>query len=275
LTCFDQAISVKDWLDSAGKEVAYLLRGNARNRLDSQRLDFSDIDLARQDYQKAWDITGQTYGRALLGLGSVAYVQAFKDPKNPPTPDTIDRAKLDEAEQIFKQALALPDQPKEYHIIPKAYFYLGQVDQVLGQVLNEPGRLEQAANDYKQVTQAYEAGDDEIQEIASFSYARQGLMAVGQNDLEGAVNLYQKALDIASPYYQAIYSGSLGRIYFQYGVNAIDAGDEAAARARLGRAKSLLEDTLARARAQTRQDLIDEYQPLYDELVKNYAKYLG
>ena len=273
LTFFDQAIGVTDWLDSAGKEVAYVLRGNARNRLDSQRLDFSDIDLARQDYQKAWDITGQTYGRALLGLGSVAYVQALKDPKNLAL-ETIDRAKLAEAEAIFKQALALPNQPKEYHIEPKAYFNLGQVDQVLGGILNEPGRLDQAAEDYKHVTQDYEAGDNEIQEIASLSYARLGLLAVFQNDLEGAVNWYQKALDIASPYYQAVYSGSLGRIYYEYGVEAIQAGNEAAARARLQRAKTLLEDTLVRAKAQTRQDLIDEYQPVYDDLVKNYAKYL-
>jgi len=169
----------------------------------------------------------------------------------------------------------MPNQPESYHIKAKAYFNLGQVDQVLGGILNEPGRLEQAANDYKQVIQAYEGGSQEIQEIASLAYARLGLLAVFQNDLEGAVNWYEKALAIASPYYKAIYAASLGRIYFQYGVEAIQDGNEASARARLEQAKSHLEDALAQARAQARQELIDEYQPVYDDLMKNYAKYLG
>lgn len=285
LSYFDQAVNTPGWLDSAGKEIAYLMRGNARARLvgiKQQRLDLTteeflaiqeDLLPAQADYQKAWDITGGTYGRALIGLGSVAYLQALKDPEVW-SPETVDAALLDQAEAYFNQALALPDQPLEYYLPAKAHFSLGQVYQVRGEAFGQPEQFEKAEAEYKQVIQEYNAGADSLQEIAALSYARLGLLALARGSIEGAVNQFEAALEIASPYYQAVFTDSLGRLYFEYGIQAVEGGDEANARPRLQRAEKLLEEALRRAQANAEQVLVDEYQGLLKTLREEYGQYL-
>jgi tetratricopeptide (TPR) repeat protein len=285
LSYFDQAVNTPDWLDSAGKEIAYLMRGNARVRLvgqEQQRLDLTteqfqalqtDLIPAQADYQKAWEITGGAYGRALIGLGGVAYLQAFRDP-NAWSPETVDETLLKQAEDFFNQALNLPDQPVEYHLPAKAHFSLGQVYQVRGEAFGQEELFDLAKAEYQQVIEEYKAGADSLQEMASQSYARLGYLEIVRGSIEGAVNQYEAALEIASPYYQAVYSDALGRLYFEYGVQAVEAGDETNARPRLQRAEKLLEEALKRAQANTDQVLVDQYQALLTALSEEYGQYL-
>ncbi len=285
LSYFDQAVDTPGWLDSAGKEIAYLMRGNARLRLVGQKQQHQDLtteqflalqaDLipAQADYQKAWDITDETYGRALIGLGGVAYLQAIKD-ANVWSPETIDAALLKQAEDYFNQALNLADQPPEYHLPAKAHFSLGQVYQVRGEAFGQLEQLDQAEAEYNQVIEAYKTGAVSLQEMASQAYARLGYLEIVRGSIEGAVNQYEAALEIASPYYQAVFSDALGRLYFEYGIQAVEAGDETNARPRLQRAEKLLEEALRRAQANTDQALVDEYQALLKTLRDEYGSYL-
>lgn len=285
LNYFDQAVKTPGWLDEAGKEIAYLMRGNARVRLigiQLQRLDITpeelqtvqaDLPLAQADYQKAWEVTEGTYGRALIGLGGVAYLQSIQVP-GVFTPETVNEALLAQAEAYFKQALALPGQPPEYNLPAKAAFSLGQLYQVRGEAFSQPEQYDQAEAEYQQVIQAYQAGAVALQEFATQAYARLGLLAINRGELENAFNQFEKALEIASPYYQAIYTSSIAVTYFEYGIQAAEAGDEPNARARLQRAETLLEEALARAKANADQTLVNEYEGYLKTLREEYGKYL-
>lgn len=273
LDYFDRAANVDKWLDSAGKEVAYVLRGNARVRLASLNKDFTDLPVVLEDYTKAWEISGQTYGRALIGMGGVYYLEAINDP-TAIINGTVDIQKLNQSEKIFQQALALPDQPTSYNIFAKAHFSLGQIYQLRSLSLGEAGMDAKASEEYTQVLQKYEAGDHTIKEIASYSYARMGLLLFIQGNHNEAENYYKKAYETASPHFKAEYSGYLGIIYFEDGKNQLNLGDEASAREKFANAKRYLQIALDEAEAVADQSLIDTFKPALDQLMNEYGQYV-
>jgi tetratricopeptide (TPR) repeat protein len=112
---FDQAINIEDWLSSAGKDIAYILRGNTLTRLAYKNSDYSQLALPLADYETAWKLTKQTNARALIGIGGIYYLEAT-------TSDKVDADKLDQAESVFMEALNLPNQPESYNIEAKAHF---------------------------------------------------------------------------------------------------------------------------------------------------------
>jgi hypothetical protein len=273
LTYFDRAVNVEKWLDSAGKEVAYVLRGNARIRLASIRKDRTGLSAALDDYTRAWEITNQTYGRALVGMGGVYYLEAIEDPTNLPT-SALDVEKLDQSEQVFQQALALPDQPASYNISAKAHFGLGQIYQLRSTNLGEAGMDVKAAQEYQQVLQKYEAGDKTLEEIASHVYARMSYLSVTQGNYEAAEDFGTKAYEISSPHFKAENSGFLGVIYFQDGINRLNSGDEVIARKKFAAAKKYLQIALDEAEANADQELINKFKPGMDELMTHYSQFL-
>lgn len=273
LLYFDRAVQIDKWLDGAGKEVAYLLRGNARMRRASLNKDFTDLPFVLEDYTKAWEISDQTYGRALVGMGGVYYLEAIDDP-TAVTNSTVDIQKLDQAEKIFQQALALPDQPTSYNIFAKAHFSLGQVYQLRSLNLGEAGMDAKASEEYTQVLQKYEAGDHTLKEIASYSYARLGLLSFIQGNHNEAENYYKKAYEIASPRFKAEYSGYLGIIYLEDGKNQLALGEESSAREKFANAKRYLQIALEEAEAVADQNLIDTFQPAMDQLMNEYGQYI-
>jgi tetratricopeptide (TPR) repeat protein len=271
---FSDAINLDKWTNSAGKEIAYLLRGNATSRLASINKKYNNLGEAEADYAQAWEITRQTYGRALLGLGGVRYLEALGDPNNL-DPATINQDLLATAEATFEQALALPGQPESHNIPAKAHFSLGQSYLVRALILGEAEAGSRAQAEFDQVIQAYEGGSTTLQEIASFAYARLGLLeALVNGDLEESARRYQQAYDISSPYFKADNAQSLGRVYFDQGIQFVKEGDSTLASQKFSLARKWLEDGIRLAESLGRQELIDDYQTLLDDLLANYGQYL-
>jgi tetratricopeptide (TPR) repeat protein len=252
---FQQALNLDTWLDDAGREVAYLLMGNAVARQASRTLDLTNVPQAIEDYDQALtiqkDFYGTVYGRALAGKAGAIYMQAFKDTQNAPTPETIDPAKLDEAEQIFQQVLSLNDQPESSKLPQKAAIGLGQVYQARAIVEPEAGWLDKAQQQYQSVVDSYLAsieaekaqrtqsrskddspilGDLTLRELASFAYARLALIEVQRENYAQAIDLYNQSIAIATPYWEAKYSTDLSLIYAQEAIEALGAGDTAKAK---------------------------------------------
>ncbi len=279
---FDEAVNLPDWLEGDGQELGYALRGSALVRDASLKKDYTRLPEALRDFDKAWSISGGSYGRALIGRGGVMYLEALRNPLDPKV-ENIDRDKLAEAEAIFNQALALPDQPEPYNVPSHAYFSLGQVYQVRGQILEEDGMTEQALEAYKKVTEAYECpgvqtgtpappncGDKTLTEIASYAYARMGLMYALQGKYDESLAEYQKAFEISSPYFKAETTFSQGVVYLQQalemngaetpGQSAVNTAVEVGTL--LADAQAKLEDGVRRAESLAKQDLIDSYTPI-------------
>jgi tetratricopeptide (TPR) repeat protein len=79
LQFFQRAEETPGWLDSAGKEVIYLLLGNAYARQASLQKSAQPLEAAAQAYEKALALNSQ-YARAQVGLASVICLQALGDP---------------------------------------------------------------------------------------------------------------------------------------------------------------------------------------------------
>jgi tetratricopeptide (TPR) repeat protein len=224
---FQQAAQMEGWLDTAGKEVAYLLIGNAHVRIASRQKTASELEPAAQAYAAALDLNPQ-YARAQVAAANVLYLQAFRAPENP-TADTIDAAKLDQAEAELQTALTLTDAPPSANIRAKVSFYLGQIYIARAQLEAGGGWLAQAQAQFNPVIAEYQNGNASLTEYAGHAYARLGLIARLQSDPAAAIGNYQKAVPLVSPFYQAAYSASLGEAYLASGdrASAIEAYLEA------------------------------------------------
>jgi tetratricopeptide (TPR) repeat protein len=278
---FQQAVDLPNWLDNAGKEIAYLLLGNTRARQASRELDTSLVPKAIADYEAALLIQEReynaVYGRALVGKASAIYVLAFLDPQNPPMPETVDRTRLDEAEALYLQALALEDQPESSRLPYKIALGLGQVYQ-LEALLGEVDGLEKARQQYDFVVQSYlesvqaeeekggtaddEAaqGDPLLGELASFAYARLALMEADKGNYDQALKLYDDSITIASPYWAARYTTDLALVYAQWALDLAESGDKEAALERIQQAIQQLQKGRDLASNLPDQALIDEAQ---------------
>ena len=243
---FSQAEQDNRWLDRAGKEIVYLLLGNAYSRMIAQdklkqdlldrgllelQLDEdpndiqlaveNDIQLATANYEKAIAIN-MNYGRAYIGLAGTKLAQAGNTPEG--------MEKLQETEALLDKALALENQPETANIIPKAHYYRGQVAFLKALYTDEPDSwIETANQEYLFVLQDYEQGDDSLRDFASRSYARLGVIASLRENPDQAVEYIQKALPIASPFLRGEFYELLGQVYCDAGQqdNAVSAYESA------------------------------------------------
>jgi tetratricopeptide (TPR) repeat protein len=206
---FEQAIAEPRWLEISGKEVAYLLAGNAYVGWVSKDNDARYLAQAQHNYAEALRIKSD-YGRGKVGLANVLYLESLGPLEQP----EIDTAKLDEAESLTEQALALKDQPDSANIPAKAHFNLGQINLARYQA-NLPGEdwLEKAKQEFTFVTQEYESGDTALETYAAHAYFRLGRIAYLQNDADTAITLVKKSVSLAPPFYEAAYNITLGDIY--------------------------------------------------------------
>jgi tetratricopeptide (TPR) repeat protein len=291
---FQQAIDLPNWLDDAGKEVAYLLMGNARTRQASRLLDTSQVPQAIDDYDTALEIREKyydaTYGRALVGKASATYVLAFLDPQNPPTPETLDHDRLTEAEMLFNQALALEEQPESSRLPQKIAFGLGQIYQTK-HLLGETNMLEKARQQYQSVVEAYQdsikaeqesrnsanedepvLGDVTLRELASFAYARLALIEADQKSYDRAVELFDLSIGTASPYWRARYTIDQALIYAQRAIDLNDDGQKEAAQKdmqialeQVRKGRDLASNLPDRAMVDDAGEWLDELQRILDE----------
>lgn len=292
---FQQAIDLPNWLDDAGMEVAYLLMGNARTRQASRLLDRSQIPQAIADYDTALEIReryyANIYGRAVVGKASAVYMLAFFDPQIPPTSETLDRIRLDEAKMLFQQALALEGQPQSSKLPQKIALGLGQIYH-LEALLGEKNGLEKARQQYQSVVQAYQdtqkaevdsmgsttadepvLGDPTLRELASFAFARLALIEVEQENYDQALDLYNRSINIASPYWEARYTTDLALIYAQRALELSQAGQQKAAQKEMQQAilqvrkgRDLASNLPDRALIEEAEDLLDSIQLISDQI---------
>lgn len=227
---FEEAANEERWV-GAGKEVVYLLIGNAYVRQASKIQEFADLPLATKNYQIALD-ENSNYGRAMIGQANVLYMEASLDKNN------CSSSGLNQASSLLDRALSLKDQPSDANIETKVHFYRGQIA-IIRDACHLAGSdwLTMAHNEFTWVADQYEVrkqkneGYEGIEPFASHAYARLGYIAYQRGDPQAAITWFKKAVDIASPYYQGLYTSIIGDIYAAIGQReqAIQAYEEAIA----------------------------------------------
>lgn len=188
LKVFQSAENIPGWDESQGKEVLYLLAGNAAMMT-------KDFDTSITDLNKALSIEPD-YGRPLITMGSVYYLQALEPFEKTKRNSDIDLSLIDMAVEKFKQALKAKSQPALSDIPTKAHFGLGQcylIQSYTGMDLS----LNKAVDEFQIVVTNYGNGKNpRIRELAAESHARLGLI----NDLSGysndAAEEYQLAAEL-------------------------------------------------------------------------------
>ncbi len=73
--------------------------------------------------------------------------------------------------------------------------------------------MAQAETEFKEVVQAYEAGNTRIKDLAGHAQARLGAIALLEGNAGGAIEHYTRATELVSPYFQAYYCTRLGEIH--------------------------------------------------------------
>jgi tetratricopeptide (TPR) repeat protein len=211
---FSQAEAMEGWY--AGKEVLYLLLGNASSRRASQENSTEYLDATAAYFDTALTIN-PAYARAMVGKAGVLYLQAMGDPNKRPS-EEIDLDKLDEAAAHFKAALELGESPASANIEAKVHFGLGHV--YVGRLLyaldignDWAASLAKARDEFQEVVQEYKDGNIQIANLAGHAYARLGMMARVEGETEKAVELYASAIELVSPYYQSYYYTRIGEVY--------------------------------------------------------------
>jgi tetratricopeptide (TPR) repeat protein len=214
LPYFEKAAAEPRWV-GRGKEVAYLLIGNAYARQASKTQDFSSLSLAEESYRSALEINS-SYGRALIGQASVLYLQS-----SDAVQAQCDFEGLHQAASLLDEALALEDQPASANIETKAHYYEGHIA-LLRDKCQQPGGewVQSAKDEFAWVVQEYEsrkqAGQDfaTLEKFASHAYAELGLIAYRhENDADTAIQYLDKSVAIASPFYKGYNSYLIGLIY--------------------------------------------------------------
>ena len=209
----EKAAAEKRWLETSGKEVVYLLIGNTYIRWASRDDNAQYVPEAARNYAEALRINPD-YGRGLVGQANVLYLEALGSLDKP----QIDPVKLDQADALVTQALALQGQPESANIAAKAHFNRGQIDlaRYKSQVPVIPGGdwIAQAKNEFTFVIDEYEAGNTTLKPLASHAYFRLGECIFYRDLMDPqAILLIEKAISIASPFYQAEYTALLGNLY--------------------------------------------------------------
>ncbi len=177
-----------DWSEMGGREVLYLLLGNAAGKN-------KDYDLAESAYQKAL-AENPDYSRAYGGLASVYYIRALQPAEGANDLAAIDIALITQSIATYEQAAAAPVRPALSDIETKVTFGLGQA--YLALHLQDDGRpLAPAVQAFEDVIAEYGDGENErVRELAAESHARLGLIHSLSGDVTAAIAEYTLAKDL-------------------------------------------------------------------------------
>jgi len=121
---------------------------------------------------------------------------------------------LDEAEATFQRAAAMSS-PEAAEIGLRTHFGLGQIYLVRTYLKAEGGDwLAQARAEFQSIIDSYSAKGARDRGIIGHAYARLALIADQfDHDPDGAISLYQKAIALVTPHFQAQYQIALGDLY--------------------------------------------------------------
>lgn len=223
LNFYERAIVLPGWENSqAGIEIAYLLAGNAY----AQMIPFAEprneeyrflLRKAEDLYTQALD-SNPNYGRALIGLSGLAYLQAVDmfelghiNPGN---------MKLEQSTMLINSALNTIETLPDKTLASKAHFLKGQI--LLLRFFGHSSdltTLRHAEEEFLSVINFYEKSDalykEHIREYAAHAYGRLGLIAQQRDQDDLAVTEYVRAAELGSPYNEAQYICLSGQILFE------------------------------------------------------------
>ena len=189
-------------------DVIYLFLGNSAlklNQLDKAEKYYQDANRAYQN--NLGNINGN-YSRALIGLGSVAYLSARNGAENNAI-ENINLTAFDKALQRYNEALYYNDieELPVANIEMKAYFGLGQT-YLQKAVVEQFNGLAVAANeDYRQAEEKFEFIIDkynsrsednrtQLAELSAWANANIGLIEYQRSNFDKAVEYYEYSLTI-------------------------------------------------------------------------------
>ncbi len=185
---FQEANKDENWHDESGREVMHLFTGNAANRS-------RQAEEAQDFYLKALGVDDQ-YARAYIGLSHAQFAQALAGACSQDF--QVDSEGLDAALRNFNKAENVSNKPPSADITAKAAFGKGQV-YITKYFSGDKPALSDAQEQFQLVIDEYIQTDNErVKELASEAYARLGLLARQEGDLESATALYEKGLKLAS-----------------------------------------------------------------------------
>lgn len=188
LEIYENAENTEGWSDDQGKEVLYLLMGNAAGK------DFQ-LEAALEYLNKSLTIDPE-YARPLISIGGIYYLQALEPAKTSKNPSDIDQELLKKAVETFRLAMTAKNQPPLSDIAAKVHFGLGQcyfMQAYGGKEID----LQLVADEFQKVISEYDDGSNpRLRELAAESHARMGLLYVFSGRLDEASREYQLAANL-------------------------------------------------------------------------------
>ncbi len=254
---FRKAAQTEGWPNADGKEVVYLLLGNALLRQAAQDNDPLLLDEAETTYQKAQAIAPANI-RAKIGLAGVLQSRAVGDVGEIDA-QSYKEELFCEAEQSYLEALqmATMEQDQEEESIDVDQIQ-ATVDFALGQIYynrwarDGGGHWREAEKRFKAVVEAHESGRVYQPYRAGRSYGYLASIERQWPDLLDAERYYQQAINMSSPFWQSYYSCRLSQVYCMTGKDAL--------------AEDALQSTVDIARLHGYSGLVDFYTIPLDQL---------
>lgn len=214
LAYFGEAEQIPDWSAGAGKELIYLLMGNAASNLAAIDLDADYVTEAMIYYEEALALDPD-FARALIGLAGATYQQALGDLQTR-RGSAVEQDLLDEAEILYEIALETPA-PAAAEIEIKARFGLGQIYLVRHYLLGGDW-LARARAQFQLLVDHQATTPVRAQDLIGHAYARLGLIAAQiDEDSAAAIPLYTEAIPLVTPRWQAVYNLDLGDLHARLG----------------------------------------------------------
>jgi tetratricopeptide (TPR) repeat protein len=215
LEYFQQAEQNPYWPRTDGKEIIYLLLGNAKIR-QAARLASEDALPAAYDYYSEALSIDPGYVRAKLGEASAQYMMANAEFARVPT-STVGCARLQQSAETYQQARSMVGGVGRENLEAKVHFGLGQVYLARG-VYCETGSAQQAdferaRGEFEAVTGEFERGSASLESRAGHSYGYLGTIAVLEEEYDASLVYYRLAVQHSPPSQQIFYYGRLARVY--------------------------------------------------------------
>ena len=190
LEVYQSADSIDGWASDQGKNVLYLLIGNAAGRQGNS-------DLAEEYFQKSLAVDPD-YARPYVGLGSVYYLRALKPFDASKKPADTDQGWLDKSIETYQRALVAPIQPAMADVSTKVHFGLGQA-YLMRAYSGHAATFDAAVAEFQQVIGAYANGvNPRVKEWAAESHARLGLIYDLSGHVEESISEYETAASLLS-----------------------------------------------------------------------------
>jgi tetratricopeptide (TPR) repeat protein len=203
----ERAVGIEGWGEHAGKEVAYVLLGNAYGRLSSIEGSSEYLAPALKAFDTALRIHPD-FERAQLGKAGILYMQAIggseKLAAEPAGPVSLEM--LLKAGEVYKSLVGSRSSPASADIPNKARFGLGQVFLVLG-IIDGVEWLSSAEEMFDLVVEDYTSGNTRISELAGHAYARLARIELTLHRLppDQVAQLYATGASLVSPYWRVYY----------------------------------------------------------------------